>query len=89
MINGVAKKVDIRLFGCDTPARLMCTGTLGHAAKSGCQKCTQVGEYSNEHKKVYYMKEISELRNVCEVITTFISTFIKPFLKPKTGCKGS
>lgn len=48
----IVKPLKIRAFICDTPARSMVTGCLGHASYHGCNKCDQVGIYLN---KIVYL----------------------------------
>lgn len=42
-LNNGLKTFKIRLLCCDAPARSFISETMGHTAKHGCSKCSQIG----------------------------------------------
>jgi hypothetical protein len=56
------KKINVRMFAVDAPARGFVTGTVGHSAKNGCNQCDQVAIYDKNLRKLVYSDEIKSLR---------------------------
>lgn len=45
VLNGVCKKVSIKVFVCDAPAKAFLLKIKGHSGFSSCTRCVQEGEY--------------------------------------------
>ena len=60
-INGKNRKIQIRTFVCDAPAKAFLTGCVGHTSSNGCSKCTQKGNKINY--RLTYSTTAFPLRN--------------------------
>ncbi|XP_058821184.1 uncharacterized protein LOC131683326 isoform X1 [Topomyia yanbarensis] len=56
-------QVALRWFICDTPARAMLRGVIGHNAYASCLKYTTDGEYSHAFGKMIFLELDAPLRN--------------------------
>ncbi|KAL1394599.1 hypothetical protein pipiens_011842 [Culex pipiens pipiens] len=61
-INNRAIEVTLRCFVCDTPARAMLRGVIGHNGYASCLKCVTEGEYCYSHGKMIFPELNAALR---------------------------
>lgn len=59
VLNGVTKKVSIKVFVCDAPAKAFLLKIKGHSGFSSCTRCVQEGEYFKNRVCFPYLDQIA------------------------------
>jgi len=62
VLNGVCKKVSIKVFVCDAPAKAFLLKIKGHSGFSSCTRCVQEGEYFKNRVCFPYLDQKSNER---------------------------